>query len=178
MADPTGAGPGDEQPAVVEIDPMVFRKVLGHFPTGVTVISSHDAGRPVGLAVGSFFSVSLDPPLVGFCVSNASSTWPIIERAGAFGVSILADDQHEVSNQFASRSDDKFAGLGWEGAPVTGSPLLHGAMAHLDCELEDQFPGGDHVIVIGRVRALEVRREDTGSLVYFQGGYGRHEPLD
>ena len=174
MADQHAQG-GD---AVVEIDPQVFRKVLGHFPTGVTVVATHDGDRPVGLAVGSFFSVSLDPPLVGFCVSDQSSTWPVIEAHGAFGVSVLAADQHEVSNVFASRSDDKFAGVSWDPAPITGSPLIHQAVAHLDCELYDQFPGGDHVVVVGRVRALELHRDEVSALVFARGGYGRHESLD
>ena len=173
MAEPSAP----DRESVVEIDPQVFRQVLGHFPTGMTVVAARDGDRPVGLAIGSFFSVSLDPPLVGFCVSEGSSTWPVIESHGAFGVSVLADDQHEVSNTFASRVEDKFAGISWEPAPVTGSPLIHEAVAHLDCELFDQFPGGDHVVVLGRVRALEIHRADVGALVFARGGYGRHESL-
>ena len=164
--------------AVVEVDPSVFRSVLGHLPTGVTVVACEAGGRPLGLTVGSFFSVSLDPPLVGFCVSRTSSTWSVMAGAGAFGVSVLAEDQHETSGRFASRVEDKFEGISWEPAPVTGSPLIHQAVAHLDCELHDVFPAGDHDVVIGRVLALEVHRADVGALVFARGGYHRHQPLD
>jgi 3-hydroxy-9,10-secoandrosta-1,3,5(10)-triene-9,17-dione monooxygenase reductase component len=172
------AGTGDDEGAVVEIDPAVFRNVLGHYPTGVTVVAAEAAGRPVGLTVGSFFSVSLDPPLVGFCVAETSSTWQVIAEHGAFGVSVLADDQHETSGRFASRIEDKFEGISWERAPVTGSPLIHQAVAHLDCEIHDVFPAGDHAVVIGRVLALEVHRSEVGALVFARGGYHRHESLD
>ncbi len=165
------------EPASVEIDPSVFRKVLGHFPTGVTVVASQVGDRQLGLAIGSFFSVSLDPPLVGFCVATTSGSWPHMAEVGSFGVSVLADDQHEMSNRFASKLEDKFEGLSWEPAPVTGSPLIHDAVAHLDCDLHDQVTEGDHVVVIGRVRALEVHREEAGPLLFFRGAYGRHEPL-
>ena len=162
--------------AVIEIDPMLYRKVLGHFPTGVTVVASHDGERAVGLAIGSFFSISLDPPLVGFCVANTSSTWPVMETVGSFGVSILAEDQHETSGRFASKAEDKFEGITWDPAPVTGSPLIHGAVAHIDCELHSSVVAGDHTVVVGLVRALDVHRADVGPLLFFKGAYGRHVP--
>lgn len=164
----------DGPDAEIEIDPMLYRQVLGHFPTGVTVVASQVDGHAMGLAIGSFFSISLDPPLVGFCVANTSSTWPRMAEGGVFGVSVLAEDQHETSGKFASKSDDKFAGVDWEPAPVTGSPLIHGAVAHIDCELQDQVVEGDHEIVVGLVRALDVHRGDVGPLLFFKGAYGRH----
>jgi 3-hydroxy-9,10-secoandrosta-1,3,5(10)-triene-9,17-dione monooxygenase reductase component len=163
--------------APIEIDPMVYRQVLGHFPTGVTVISSQVDGRPVGLAIGSFFSVSLDPPLVGFCVARTSSSWPAIEQTGVFGVSVLAEDQHETSGRFASKAEDKFEGISWEPSPITRSPLIHGALAHIDCELHQIHEGGDHKIVLGLVRSLDVHRPDVGPLLFFKGSYGRHAEL-
>jgi 3-hydroxy-9,10-secoandrosta-1,3,5(10)-triene-9,17-dione monooxygenase reductase component len=168
---------GDSAPAI-EIDPLLFRNVLGHYPTGVTVVAGHDGERPLGLAIGSFFSISLDPPLVGFCVARTSSTWPAIEATGRFGVSVLAEDQHETSGRFASKVTDKFEGIEWEPAPVTGSPLIRGALAHIDCELFEVYPGGDHVIVEGLVRSLDVHRGDVGALVFFKGSYHRHHPLE
>jgi 3-hydroxy-9,10-secoandrosta-1,3,5(10)-triene-9,17-dione monooxygenase reductase component len=158
----------------IEIDPMLYRKVLGHFPTGVTVVASMVDGRAVGLAIGSFFSISLEPPLVGFCVADTSSTWPQMSAIGSFGVSVLAEDQHETSGRFASKSEDKFEGISWDPAPVTGSPLIHGAVAHIDCELHDQVVEGDHVIVVGLVRSLDLHRDDVGPLLFFKGSYGRH----
>ena len=156
-------------------DPLLFRRVLGSFPTGVTVVATIEQGRPVGLAVGSFFSVSLAPPLVGFCVMTTSSTWPAIERHRSFGVSILADGQTDVCRRLATKEPDKFDSLSWTPAPVSGSPLIAGAVAHLDCDLEQRHLAGDHWIVVGRVRHLAFHREDADPLVFCRGGFGRHE---
>ena len=165
-----------DEPVLVD-DPLLFRKVLGSFPTGVTVVATIDEGRPVGLAVGSFFSVSLVPPLVGFCVMTTSSTWPAIERQGSFGVSILADTQTDVCRKLATKEPDKFDGLNWTAGPVTGSPFIVDAVAHLDCELEQQHLAGDHWIAVGRVRHLAFHREDANPLVFCSGGFGRHQLL-
>jgi 3-hydroxy-9,10-secoandrosta-1,3,5(10)-triene-9,17-dione monooxygenase reductase component len=162
---------------VVVDDAARFRQILGSFPTGVTVVTTLEDGRPVGLAAGSFFSVSLDPPLVGFCVMTTSNTWPVIERSGSFGVSILADDQTDICRQLAKKGSDKFDGVPWSPAPVTGSPLLEGAVAHLDCDLEQQHLAGDHWIVVGRVRALDLHRSEADPLVFCRGGFGRQTPL-
>lgn len=161
----------------VEIDPREFRTVLGHFPTGVTVVAGSDGDNAYGMAIGSFFSVSLDPPLVGFCVSCSSESWPPIEATGAFAVNVLSEHQVELSNVFAGKSEDKFATVLWEPGPVTGSPYIPGAVAHLDCTLETIHSGGDHVIVLGRVRSLQLHSEDHGPLLFFKGGYGRHTAI-
>lgn len=161
----------------IEIDPTLFRTVMGHYPTGVTVVASTEDGHPVGLAIGSFFSVSLDPPLVGFCVARTSSTWPRIEATGVFAISVLAEDQHETSGRFASKVEDKFEGETWEPAPETGSPMITGAVAHIDCTLHSVLEGGDHVIVLGRVCSMDVHRGDVGPLLFFRGSYGRHSSL-
>src|ERR1041384_7822851 len=95
-------------------DAATYRQVLGHFPTGVTVITAVLDGQPVGPAGGSFSSVSLAPPLVGFFPDRSSSSWPKIRDAGAFCVNILAEDQEDVCRRFAMKGDDKFAGLGWK----------------------------------------------------------------
>ena len=142
--------------------------------TSVTTIFLCETTR----SCGSFFSISIDPPLVGFCVGNSSYSWPLIEAAGCFGISVLAEDQHETSNQFAGKAEDKFAGIHWDPSAVTCSPMIRGAVAHIDCTLEAVHPGGDHVIVVGRVRELDVVRDDVGALVFFRGGYGKHAPLD
>lgn len=152
-------------------DSAKYRQVLGHFPTGVTVITGAGAGGPVGLAVGSFSSVSLDPPLVAFFPDKGSSSWPKIESTGSFCVNILGEDQEELCRRFASKGDDKFAGLGWVPAG-SGSPLLHGVLAWIDCDIESVTEAGDHYCVLGRVRGLDVEQEH-GPLVFFRGGYGR-----
>ena len=147
-----------------------FRQVLGHFPTGVTVVTADAADGPVGMAIGSFFSVSLEPPLVGWCPAVSSGSWPQIEAAGSFCVNILADDQEDVCRTFAMKGDDKFASVGWSKAG-TGSPLLHDVLAWIDCDIESVHEAGDHFIVVGAVRQLEVAREGK-PLVFFRGGYG------
>jgi 3-hydroxy-9,10-secoandrosta-1,3,5(10)-triene-9,17-dione monooxygenase reductase component len=155
-----------------DIDAAHFRQVLGHFPTGVTVITAAGAeGAPAGFAVGSFFSVSLEPALVGFCAGKSSSTWPGIRDAGAFCVNILAEDQEAACRQFSSKIDDKFTGLGWQPAS-SGSPRLADVLAWIDCDIEAVHDAGDHEICVGRVRELGVERED-GPLLFYRGGYGR-----
>lgn len=156
-------------------DSATFRHVLGHYPTGVTVITAMDEDRPVGFAIGSFASVSLEPPLVLFCSDHRSSTWPRIEAAGAFCVNILADDQIDVCRQFSSKADDKFVGIDWDPSAQSHSPRLAGVLAWIDCELEAVHPGGDHDIVVGRVLDLDLQRHDAGPLVFFQGGFGRYD---
>lgn len=152
------------------VDSARYRQVLGHFPTGVCVVAALSDDAPVGLAIGSFFSVSLDPPLVGFCIGTSSSTWPKLQAAGGYCISILADDQEEVSRVFASQAADKFHGLGWERSPL-GAPRLSDALAWIDCRLEAVHGAGDHDIAVGAVQDLEVARE-ASPLVFFRGGYG------
>ena len=155
------------------VDGARFRQVLGHFPTGVTVITATTEAGPVGLAVGSFFSVSLDPPLVAFCAGKSSTSFPKIEAVGHYCVNVLADDQEEVCRVFASKGDDKFASIGWRPSPVTGAPVINDVLAWIDCEIEAKHEAGDHYIVIGRALELEVGHEG-GPLVFFRGGYGRY----
>ena len=151
-------------------DSARFRQVLGHFPTGVCVVSAMHEDQPVGMAIGSFFSVSLEPPLVGFCAGRTSSTWPRLQGAGRFCVNVLADDQEDVSRVFASKATDKFEGLAWDHSPL-GSPRLGGTLAWIDCELSVVHEAGDHDIAIGAVHELHVANEGR-PLVFFRGGYG------
>ncbi|HEY8527774.1 MAG TPA: flavin reductase family protein [Acidimicrobiales bacterium] len=155
------------------VDGARFRQVLGHFPTGVTVITANTEAGPVGLAVGSFFSVSLDPPLVAFCAGKTSSSFPKIREAGHYCVNVLADDQEEVCRVFATKSDDKFATIGWRPAPVTGAPVIDDVLAWIDCEIHDVHEAGDHYIVLGRTLEMDVGHEGS-PLVFFRGGYGRY----
>ncbi len=152
-------------------DAAKFRQVLGHFPTGVTVITSTADGVPVGFAVGSFASLSLDPPQVLFCAGKTSSTWPKIEATGKFCVNVLADDQEDVCRVFASKASDKFAEIGWKHTG-NGCPVLAGALAYIDCDIARVVESGDHFIVVGAVTDLDVLHEG-GPLVFFRGGYGR-----
>jgi 3-hydroxy-9,10-secoandrosta-1,3,5(10)-triene-9,17-dione monooxygenase reductase component len=125
----------------------------------------------VGLAVGSFSSVSLDPPLVGFFADKGSTSWPKIEGTGAFCVNILGEHQEDVCRRFASKEPDKFAGLGWK-ATGSGSPLIDDVIAWIDCDIDQVVEAGDHFLVLGAVRELDVAH-DGPPLLFFRGGYGR-----
>jgi flavin reductase (DIM6/NTAB) family NADH-FMN oxidoreductase RutF len=152
-------------------DTAKFRQVLGHFPTGVTIITAMHEGQPVGFAVGSFASLSLEPPQVLFCAGRSSSSWPKIREVGTFCVNVLADDQEGVSRVFASKAPDKFQEIGWKRSG-NGSPIIDGVLAYIDCTLGEVVESGDHYVVVGVVQDLEVRHEG-GPLIFFRGGYGR-----
>ncbi|MET9445739.1 flavin reductase family protein [Streptomyces cinerochromogenes] len=134
-----------------------FRRVLGSFASGVTVITAPAADGepgPAGFACQSFSSLSLEPPLVCFMVGRSSTTWPRIARAGVFCVNVLGAGQEELCRGFAVSGGDKFAGVAYDPAPVSGAPLLDGAAAWIDCTVHAVHTGGDHLIVVGRVDAL------------------------
>ncbi len=159
--------------ALLTPDEASFRTVLGHFATGVTIITAMDGDEPVGLSANAFTSVSLDPPLVLFCAAKASTTWPRLEAAGKFTVNILNEHQEDVCRVFATKGIDRFSRIGWRPSPI-GSPILHGALAYIDCEIDSQHDAGDHLIVVGRVRELGLLNEE-GPLIFYRGGYGKFE---
>jgi flavin reductase (DIM6/NTAB) family NADH-FMN oxidoreductase RutF/DNA-binding IclR family transcriptional regulator len=162
----------DRQPT---IDPGQYRQVLGQYPTGVCVVTSAGPdGAPAGMVVGSFSSVSLDPPLVGFFPDRGSSSWPKVAANGRFCVNILSADQEDVCRKLASKDPDKFATIAHLPSPL-GSPIIDGVVAWIDCDLHSIGDAGDHFIVLGEVRQLEIA---TGGLplLFFQGGYGRFSP--
>ncbi len=165
------------------IDSSEFRRVLGHFPTGVTVVTAPTEQGPVGMAIGSFASVSLDPPLVMFCPGKESATWARMSGTDRFCVNVLGDDQADVCGVFAGKADDKFAGIEWS-TRVTGSPVLGGSIAWIDCELHAVHDGGDHDIVVGLVKGLSTENgpgddpeNARGPLLFFRGSYGRFERI-
>jgi flavin reductase (DIM6/NTAB) family NADH-FMN oxidoreductase RutF len=152
------------------VDPATFRLVLGHFCTGVTVVTAVDNGVPVGTTCQAFTSLSLDPPLVAFCPSQWSVTYPRLRSAGKFCVNVLSEHQEEVARRFSAKDGtDRFHGIGWAPAP-SGSPVLHGSVAWVDCTVQAEYDGGDHLIVVGRVRALG-SPGGAGPLLFFRGGY-------
>jgi 3-hydroxy-9,10-secoandrosta-1,3,5(10)-triene-9,17-dione monooxygenase reductase component len=162
---------GQPQEASV-FDAAQFRRVMGHFPTGVVVVTALGANRaPAGLVVGSFASVSLDPPLVGFFVDRSSTSWPTIAETGRFCVNVLAEDQQQLCRKFAVSGGRKFEGLPWRLSPL-GSPVLDGVLAWLDCRLASVSDAGDHLAVLGTVRELSVPR-DGKPLLFFKGGFPR-----
>jgi 3-hydroxy-9,10-secoandrosta-1,3,5(10)-triene-9,17-dione monooxygenase reductase component len=139
------------------VDPGEFRRVLGSFASGVTVVTAPAAegeDGPAGFACQSFSSLSLDPPLVAFMVGRTSTTWPRIARAGGFCVNVLSAAQGPLCRAFARSGTDKFAGVDHDAAPVSGAPRLTGTLAWIDCAIHAVHTGGDHLIVVGRVNAL------------------------
>jgi 3-hydroxy-9,10-secoandrosta-1,3,5(10)-triene-9,17-dione monooxygenase reductase component len=158
------------------IEGSEYRHVMGHFLTGVTIITAIDPAskKPVGLAASSFTSVSLDPALVLFCAGKTSSSWAKIQAAGSFCVNILGTDDEALCRTFASKVEDKFAGVEWHAGP-TGSPILGSALAWIDCSMHKEVDAGDHIVALGRVHALGTK-EASGPLAYYRGGYGRFQP--
>lgn len=148
-----------------------YKRVLGGFCTGVTVVASVVGGTPVGFTCQSFGALSLSPPLVMLCPAASSTTWPLIRAAGAAVISILAADQEDLSRRFAVSGGDKFADVRWEPSP-SGLPILDGALGWVDCEIEDEHPAGDHTIAVCRVRALSVNPQ-VGPLLFHHGRYVR-----
>ncbi|GGO86798.1 flavin reductase family protein [Wenjunlia tyrosinilytica] len=154
------------------LDPAEFRRVMGHFPTGVAVVTAPAAegeSGPAGFACQSFSSLSLQPPLVSFQVARTSATWPRIARSGVFCANVLSSRQGELCRAFAVSGADKFAGVDWDPAAVTGSPRLRGCLAWVDCTIQAVHTGGDHLIVVGRVEDLDAAGGDP--LLYFRGSF-------
>jgi flavin reductase (DIM6/NTAB) family NADH-FMN oxidoreductase RutF/DNA-binding IclR family transcriptional regulator len=156
------------------VDPSAYREVLGHYPTGVTVVTAFDGEQPIGMVVGTFTSVSLDPPLVAFMPTRGSGTYARLTKADSYCINVLAHDQLEVCRTMAVPRDDKFAAVPWRRTEY-GAPSLDEAVAHIHCTPESQVEAGDHYIVLCRVQALEVTRPVT-PLLFFQGGYGGFSP--
>lgn len=152
------------------IDPRHFRDVLGCYPTGVCVVTANsEDGARHGMVVGSFTSISLDPPLVGFFPDKKSTSWPRIAASGYFCANILAAEQVHHSNRFASRAEDKFEGIE-HGLSPHGLPLLDNVLAWIDCSIEMVTEIGDHLLVVGAVRSME-KRDDGRPLLFFRGRY-------
>ncbi len=154
-----------------------FRSVMGHFPTGVTVVTGLDAaGEPHGFTIGSFTSVSLEPPMVGFLPQIGSTTWASIAESGSFCVNVLSDQQSDLCWKFAKSSGESpFDGVSWHGAP-SGAPILDRAVAWIDCSVEHVYDMGDHHFVLGNVGALEADADHDGlppePLLFFKGTLG------
>lgn len=161
---------------VQDFDSNEFRRVMGAFPTGVVVVTATDEeGTALAMTVGSFVSVSLDPPLVGFLPTKTSSSWASIKSSGTrFGVNVLGNAQEDVCRAVARRKTDKLDGFDWSLSPL-GNPMLADSIAFIDCDTENVFDGGDHDIVIGRVHSLETVKNNL-PLLFFRGGYGSFRP--
>jgi flavin reductase (DIM6/NTAB) family NADH-FMN oxidoreductase RutF len=150
------------------IDDAQFKLAMSQFASGVTVVTTEWKGKPYGMTVASFASLSLHPPLVLVCVEKSVKSHDPIVNAGKFGVNILAAHQEEISNRFAARAGDKFAGIEWAKGS-SGVPLIAEALATIECRLHKQLPGGDHSIFVGEVVAVAAR--EGKPLLYFRSGY-------
>ena len=161
-------------PITETFDAAVFRQVLARFASGVVVVTGTTPEGPAGLTCQSFSSLSLDPPLVLLSTARTSTTWPRIAATGRFAVNVLGEDQQDVSGRFALSGADKFAGQPWRQGDY-GNPLLEGVIAHVECDVEAVHDGGDHEIVVGRVRALDAAglREaaEPNPLLYYRSAY-------
>lgn len=152
------------------IESEAFRSALGAFCSGVTVITAcDDEGNRYGMTCQSFFSVSLDPPLVGFSPARSSTSYPDIRRCGSFAVNVLSHDQHALAAQFARRGVDKWAGV--TATPgVAGSPIIEGALAAIECDITAEYEAGDHYIVLGLVKAL-AHDPERHPLLFFRSAF-------
>jgi 3-hydroxy-9,10-secoandrosta-1,3,5(10)-triene-9,17-dione monooxygenase reductase component len=158
---------------VLAPDSAAMRTVLGHFATGVAIITAVDGDEPVGMACNSFTSVSLDPQLVMFCAAKSSSTWPRIQAAQKWAANILAEDGEQVCRLFAQKGADRFAKIAY-GTGRTGAPILDDAIAYVDCETVAEHDAGDHILVVGKVVELGYAPEGK-PLLFYRGGYGRFD---
>jgi len=151
------------------IDPLEFRRTLGCFATGVTIITVADQdGKPRGLTANAFSSLSLDPPQVLVCIDHRSDTFPVIRQARAFAVNILSEEQREVSQRFAGKGEDKFNGIVHHPGE-TGAPIIDGALAVIECQVEQAHEAGDHTVFIGYVQRVE--HGQGKPLLFFRGNY-------
>jgi flavin reductase (DIM6/NTAB) family NADH-FMN oxidoreductase RutF len=174
------SAPATTTDSAADVAGAQFRHAMGHFATGVTVVTcAGPGGQPLGTTANAVTSLSLDPPLLLVCLDRASVTLAAIRARGAFAVNVLAAAQQQLSVNFARRGQ----AAGWDDVPyrpgATGSPLLHGVLATVECTVEvmvdDQAAGGDHEIVIGRVREVAAGRADGAPLLFWRGEYARME---
>jgi flavin reductase (DIM6/NTAB) family NADH-FMN oxidoreductase RutF len=151
------------------IEKNELRRVMGHFATGVTVITTFSKeGKLHGLTANAVSSLSLVPPLMLICVDKKADSYACFEESGVFTVNILADEQEDLSRRFAVSGGEKFEGVAYRRG-ANGAPILQGSLAHLECKLSASFDGGDHTIYIGEIEEAETR--EAKPLLFFRGGY-------
>ncbi|HOW94586.1 MAG TPA: flavin reductase family protein [Mycolicibacterium fallax] len=156
--------------SAVELNPTSLREAFGHFPSGVIAIAAEIDGERVGLAASTFVPVSLDPPLVSFCVQNSSSTWPRLQDRPALGISVLGEAHDAAARTLAAKTGDRFAGL--ETVSNNGAVFIHGTSVWLETEIEQLVTAGDHTIVLLRVNALTVH-DEVAPIVFHRSTFRR-----
>ena len=150
----------------VAFDDAAFKDAMSRFTSGVTIVAGLDEGEPVGFTCQSFISLSIDPPFVAVAPARTSTSWPRIARAGLFCVNVLGDHQEDLCRGFAVSGGDKFEGVDWHPAPVTGAPVIEGSLAWVDCRMELVHDAGDHELIIGKV--LDLGTNDGLPLLFFR----------
>lgn len=150
-------------------DAQLFRRSLGNYASGVTVITAKNKGDLIGFTCQSFFSLSVEPPLVAFSVMETSTSYPKLRASSSFAINILAEDQQDLSNQFARSGTDKWAGVKWSLSQL-GAPVLDGSVLTLDCTLYREYEGGDHTLVVAHVEDIKVNGT-VDPLLFFRGQY-------
>jgi flavin reductase (DIM6/NTAB) family NADH-FMN oxidoreductase RutF len=156
-------------------DSVHFRNVMGHLPTGVSIVTGHGEDGPAGLAMGSFMSVSLEPPLIAVSPALTSTSWPAIRATGRFCVNVLSETQADLARRFAVSGGEKFAELEWTHGP-SGSPILEGAIAWIDCTIHSEHEAGDHWLALGRVVELGLGAGGD-PLIFHRGAFDRFRPV-
>jgi 3-hydroxy-9,10-secoandrosta-1,3,5(10)-triene-9,17-dione monooxygenase reductase component len=164
--------------ALTTIDSDTFRRLMGHFVTGVTVVSALDGDQPFGITVNALSSVSLEPPLVMVALDRRRFLTPIVRAAGRYAINVLAEDQQSLSDCFAGApvtpGREAFCGAAWHAGP-SGLPLIEGAIATLECTVVETFSAGDHDLFIGRVDTLGSGPGHPMPLLYYRRRYLRIE---
>jgi 3-hydroxy-9,10-secoandrosta-1,3,5(10)-triene-9,17-dione monooxygenase reductase component len=155
-------------------DSNEFRQVLGHYPTGVCIVTTMYEGQPTGMTVGSFTSVSLNPPLVAFFPDKKSTSWPKIAAAAEFCINILSEHQQDLCRAFSMKSETKFESVSYR-MSASGLPIIDEVVAWIDCHTYAVHEAGDHYIVIGHVRSLALEQPYI-PLLFYRGKYRRIEP--
>lgn len=152
-------------------DPRHFRDALGHYASGITIVSGTDAAGPIGFTCQSFYSVSVEPPLISFSVMKDSTTYPRIRDAGKFAINVLANHQKDISSQFARKGTDKWANVAWQPTEA-GNPVIQETLLWLDCDIWAEHDAGDHLIVIGKVNEMSPPEwHKNEPLIFFKGQY-------
>jgi 3-hydroxy-9,10-secoandrosta-1,3,5(10)-triene-9,17-dione monooxygenase reductase component len=150
-------------------DTARFKDAMSRFTTGVSIVSGIDEGEPVGFTCQSFVSLSIEPPMVAVAPARTSTSWPRIARSGSFCVNVLSEDQEELCRGFAVSGGPKFAGVDWHPAPGSGSPVIEGSLAWVDCSVELVHDAGDHELILGRV--LDLSAAEGFPLLFFRSGF-------
>jgi 3-hydroxy-9,10-secoandrosta-1,3,5(10)-triene-9,17-dione monooxygenase reductase component len=157
-----------------DLNPAMLRQAFGSFATGVTIVTTRDAdGHPVGLTANSFSAVSLNPALVLWCISLTTPSFAAFRDCSHYAINVLSADQEDISNRFANPSPNKFAGLDWS-MGASGVPLLAGCIANFECSNANQYPGGDHLILVGQVESYRVNMD--APLLFFGSKYAALQP--